>query len=279
MKLDNHIVSKLLTDQNFAADTVIDYAQHIDGINLLSSDNLDKDLERYNSMAALLSNKDNKNYYVTKTVMEHMHLFDTKKCMVAEGWRIFKGLKDFKKTFILPDPSPKEAPYGGSRALRVRHGAGVLHFYYIEHHFFPKEKRTRTIDGESKWTMLYIDMEDEVLCDHMNSPEGKALAPFLYALMCFVELCDNQVVEVQPKAKWGTQKGGKFINVLPFPVTVINNTWNVTVISNGQITVIGHAQIYWTGPGRTIPKLIYKEPFTKEGYTRRSGKELSEGHL
>jgi hypothetical protein len=275
MKLDNHIASKLLTDKNFVADTVIDYAKEIDGIDLLKSENIDADLSRYDSMAQLLGNNGNKNYYVTKTVMEHMHLFDTKKCMVAEGWRIFKGLPEFKKTFILPDPSPKEAPYGGSRCLRVRHGQGMLHFFYIEHHFFPKEKRTRTIDGESKWTMLYVDLQDEKLSDHINSPQGKALAPFLYALMCFVELCDNQVVEVQPKAKYGTQKAGKVINTLPFPITVITNTWNVTIIRKGDIQVQGHAQIYWTGPGRTIPQLIYKEPFTKEGYTRRSGKELA----
>lgn len=270
MKIENHIVNRLLTDENFWTELIITQAQN-EGVDLMASNNLDRDTENYRSMWPLLSSEGNKTYYVTNSVLEHMGLFDTKKCMDLEGWKVFKTLPDFKKTFILPTP-PNSSD---SKCLRVWKKGNIIYICHFEFKFHPKGLQRRGNDGNVAWVLLYVNMDTEI-CDHFQSEDGKRLAPFIYALMCFVELCDNQVVEVAPQAKYGTQKTGKIINTLPFPITVINNTWNVKTIRTEGFPVSGHVHLYWTGPGRTIPSLIYVEPYSKSGYTRRSGKELSQ---
>ena len=50
MKLDNHIVTKLLTDDRMWLESVIDHAKQVDGIDLLKSTDLDTDLTRYRQM-------------------------------------------------------------------------------------------------------------------------------------------------------------------------------------------------------------------------------------
>jgi hypothetical protein len=267
MRLENHIVKKILN--NSAGFTV-------EVIEAINPKGVDPDaLDKYDDIIHAIDNKGNRNYYITKSVIERLNLLDTKKCMDAEGWKLFSGLPDFKKTYILPDPEPSYAKYGGSGYVRIVKSGKYLHFMHISSKFLPPAERTRTMDSTMYVVLLYIDLEKGEMCGHFQSEDGKSLAPFLYSLMCFVELCDNEVVIVEPKAKFGTRKQGKIINTLPFPVTIITNTWNITKVLKGTIWVCGHAQIYWTGPGRTVPKLLYKEPFTKEGYTRKSGKELS----
>ncbi len=270
MKLENHIVRKCLENPT---DFTIEVMEAIKGSQITVED---IEGDRYNDIAHTMSLKGNKNYYVTKSVIERLELLDTKKCMDVEGWKLFQGLPDFKKTYILPDMPKDYSKYGGSGYVRVAKYGDIILFIHVTSKFLPPEQRTRATDASMYIVMLYIDMREggEGMCDHWKSADGQGLAPFLYSLMCFVELCDNEVVVVEPKAKFGTQKTGKIINTTLFPITIITNTWNITKVLQGTIWVCGHAQIYWTGPGRTIPKLLYKEPFTKEGYTRRSGKEL-----
>jgi hypothetical protein len=271
MKLENHIVKKCLENPT---DFTIEVMEAIKGRRITVED---IEGETLNDIAHVMSLKENKTYYITNSVIDRLELLDTKKCMDLEGWGLFKTLPDFKKTYILPEMSKDYAKYGGSGFVRVAKYGDLISFVHVSSKFLPPNERTRTTDSSMYIVMLYIDMrkEGEGMCAHWNSEDGKTLAPFLYSLMCFVELCDNEIVVVQPKGKHGTKKSGKIINTTPFPITIINNTWNITKIIDGKIQVCGHAQIYWTGAGRTQPKLLFKEPFTKEGYTRRSGKELA----
>lgn len=270
MKLEYHIVKKLLTDPT---GFTIEIIEALKGGEVSESD---IDGNKYNDVLHLLSAKKNKTYYIAQSVEEKLELLDTKKCMELEGWKLFAGLPDFKKTYILPEMKSDYAKYGGSGFVRVAKFGDILSFIHVSSKFLPPNQRTRTTDSSMYTVMLYVDMREEGIgmCDHWSSADGKSLAPFLFSLMCFVELCDNEVVIVEPNGKYGTRKQGKIINTLPCAIAIINNTWNITKVMNGSIPVIGHAQIYWTGTGRTNPKLIYKEPFVKEGYIRRSGKEL-----
>lgn len=270
MKLDTHIVNKLFDDK-FPVEVIMEMGAS-QGVDFSGPE----DVDPYRDLYELLHVKDNKNYYITKSVTEHLELFDTKKCMLAEGWQIFKGLPSFKKTYILPDPEPSYAKYGGSGCLRVIKNDDYIQFFHLSSKFLAPEKRIPGRDSEMYWVVLYIDLKRGQMCSHFESEDGKSLAPFLYSLMCFVELCDNQVVEVEPKAKWGTKKQGKIINVLPFPVTVVTNTWNVMTVRTTGFPVKGHVAVRWTGRGRTCPKMVYIAPFEKEGYTRKSGKELDQ---
>ena len=273
MKLENHVVKKILLDPTGFTVEVIEAMEGINW-NQLRNAGGDIELDKYNDIIQLCREDGNKNYYITKSVTEHLNLFDTKKAMSGEGWRIFKGLPDFKNTYILPDMEPLYAKYGGSGFLRVVKRNNMLQFLHVTCKFLPPEERTRTTDSSMYIVVLYIDLEKNELCTHFNSEDGKSLAPMLYSLMCFIELTDNEVVIVQPKAKYGTRKNGKIINTLPFPITVVTNTWNIITIRSEGFPVSGHVHLYWTGEGRTVPVMKYVAPYQKEGYTRRSGKQL-----
>lgn len=259
MKLDHHIATKLLTDKYFSAELIIDMAKK-DGV-VLGPDTIG----RYASLNYLLSTDGNKNYYVIKSVMDKLYLLDTKKCMDIEGWKLFDQLPSFKKTFILPD----------NQVVRVRKVPNGIDFCFIEFKYFPVEQRSRTVEGEMNMIFLFVDLENNKLAEHFMSDDGRRISPFLYSFMCYVELCDNQEVIVAPKQKYGTKKTGNFINTLPFTLTVINNTWNVTTVRTDGFDVIGHSAIRWSGVGRVKAKLVFIEPFRKHGYKRKSGKELS----
>lgn len=258
MKLDNHIVNRLLTDRTFWVE-LCQAQQEKDIADNIPDSHVD---EKYQGLFALLSNKDNKTYYVTKSVIEKLPMLDVKRCMDIEGWKVFAHLPNFKKTFILPE---------GNTCIRVMNKDGLLYFCHIDFTFHPAERRAFGNDGEVRWVLLFADLERNRMAEHWLSEDGKRLAPMLYALMCFVELCDNETIVVQPNAKYGTRKAGKIINITPFPITVINSAWNITTVS-GSFAVRGHMAIRWTGQGRTTPRLVYIEPFVKEGYTRRAGK-------
>lgn len=273
MKLENHVVKKILLDPTgFTAEAI--EAMNDSGIGQLKNASGEVNLDVYADMIHMLSIRDNKTYYVTKSVTDHLNLFDAKKAMTAEGWKIFKTLPDFKKTYILPDMEQSYAKYGGSGFLRVRKHDNMLQFFHCTCKFLPPHERTKTVDSSMYFVLLYINLDKNEMCEHFQSEDGKSLAPFLYSLLCFIELTDNEVKIVEPKAKYGTQKQGKIINTLPFPITVVTNTWNVITIRSEGFPVSGHVHLFWTGLGRTIPLMKYVAPFMKEGYTRRAGKQL-----
>lgn len=264
MLLNNHIVRKVLEDN---LGFTIEVMEAIKGSRIIA-----EDVEQYNDIAHTMSNKNNKTYYVTKTVIDRLALLDTKKCMQVEGWKIFKSLPDFKKTYILPEMAKDYSKYGGSGYVRIAKFGDLIFFVHVSSKFLSPEQRTRTIDSSMYIVVLYIDLREGKICEHFYSADGKSLAPFLYSLMCFVELCDNEVVIIPEGRKYGTKKSDKIINTLPTPITIINNNWNITTIKGDGFPVSGHAAIYWTGVGRVIPKLLYVEPYMKSGYTRVAGK-------
>lgn len=261
MKLDNHIVNRLITDKDFSVE-LITHQMNSD-VAILGKDAVR--IENYASMKYLLSNEENRTYYVTNSVIDKLGLLDTKKCMSVEGWKVFNSLPDFKKTFIMPK---------GNTCIRVVKENGVLYFCHIDFKLYPEEVQKVRGEGEVHWILLYVDLDRNAIAENFSNEDGKAIAPLLYSLLCFVELCDNETIVVQPKQKHGTQKTGKIINILPFPITVINNTWNIRRVMRGNIVVIGHAAMRWIGEGRIKPKIVFIEPYTKSGYTRRSGKEI-----
>ncbi len=144
MKLDNHIVNRLLTDKDFAMEVVLHTSTN-EGRDLLTSKDLDSDVEHYVNLYDSLQHTGNRTYYVANSVIDKLKLLDAKKCMKIEGWLPFKTVPDFKKTFILPDPT--DCKYGGSRCVRVVKKNGMLFFFHLTFRFCAKEERTRTYDG------------------------------------------------------------------------------------------------------------------------------------
>jgi len=86
MKLENHIVTKLLShNKDFMVEIIQSQAEQ--DKRSLAPDDIDKTLDSYSDMIYLLNNNNNKNYYITKSVTQHLNLFDTKKCMKAATWQ------------------------------------------------------------------------------------------------------------------------------------------------------------------------------------------------
>lgn len=252
MLLKNHIVNRLLNDKEFIVEVVSHHLEHAEHASLGVED----------GMIALLRAENNKTYLVTKSVTDKLELFDTKKAMDIEGWKVFKDLPDFKKTFILPNTDQNT-----SNCLRVLKSNGLLYFC----HFGMTPDKTRDNWGNLYWVLLFVDLDNNRMAEYFHSKDGNALAPFLYALMCFTQLTDNEEILLEHGRKYGTIKQGKVINTLQQPITIVNSKWNVTTIRTEGFPVRGHARLQPTKDGI---KLIYIEPFMKTGYTRRSGKEL-----
>ena len=112
-------------------------------------------------------------------------------------------------------------------------------------------------------------------CDHYSSVDVKTLEPFVYRLLCFMFLTENDEIELKPGQKTGTKKSGKVINSLQQNVIIVNSRWNTTIISSGKFGVRGHFRLQPCGPGRSEYTTIFIDPFIKTGITRKA---KSEGH-
>lgn len=258
MYLKNHIVRRLLVDKTFIMEVIETHMTHEDP--KYRGENVDREVAEL-GLYELLRPEGNKTYLITKTVLDKLDLFDTKKAMSIEGWKVFESLPDFKKTFILPD----------NRCIRIKKDDGVIHFV----HFTMTPDKTRDNFGQLYWVMLFVNLDENRMADHFNSADGNMIAPFLYALLCFVELTDNEEVIVPPGRKYGTVKSGKVINIFPEPITIVNSRWNVKTIRTDGFPVSGHVRLQPFGSGTDRHyKLIYIEPYMKTGYTKRAGKDL-----
>lgn len=69
------------------------------------------------------------------------------------------------------------------------------------------------------------------------------------------------------------KKQGKLLNNMDIPVTVVNSRWNTTVVRTEQFGVCGHFRLQRIGSGRSDSKVIFIEPFVKNGYVRNAQKE------
>ena len=254
MNFSKHIVNTLLHEPKFWEDIVLNYMREYKETDF-------SDWKNYRGMYTLLRDRGNTTYYVSNSVISKLSLFHTKKFLTIDGWIIFRKLKDFKKTFIIPTSDGKQV------CIRVLKQEGLLYFFQIESTYVGDKSAI-------KYILLYVNIDTNDICEYMDNQENKELGPFLYSLMCYVLLCENEEVIVTPGKKYGTKKEGNFINTFASNVIVINNTWNITSIRVDGFPVKGHPAIRWVGIGRSECKLVYIQPFQKNGYIRKSGSLL-----
>ncbi|WP_294203073.1 hypothetical protein [uncultured Chryseobacterium sp.] len=198
----------------------------------------------------ILKASGSKNFYCTNSVLEKLDMLK----ITNHNWDFFKNLPDLKHTYIFPD----------NALLRVVVDQNSIHFIYMKMHM--KDK----IGGELKWEVFYIDRKTGERCSHFEHPNVKSIEDFIFRLMCFIHLTENDEVILKPKEKYGTKKTEKLINILPFPITIINSRWNTTTIRTEGFSVRGHFAIRWTGEGRSVAKIVFIEPFEKTGYIRKA---------
>jgi hypothetical protein len=241
MILDRHIANRLITDFSFTKELVQLFH---------SKEQIEQESRAYMTSLALLHPWKNKNFVITNTVITKLDKLKIKNL----DWSVFYHLEDQKKTFILPD----------NNALRIWIYEGYIHFLFLDMTMYDKE------NGNLLSVLFYIDKLKNIKCDHFEHQDVKEREEFIYKLMCFFYLTENEEILLKSGHKIGTKKSGKIINKLPFDVTIVNNNWNITSIRNEGFQVSGHFAIRWSGEGRSIPKIVFIEPFEKKGYVRKA---------
>lgn len=129
MKLDNHIAKRFLTDKSLIQEIVDTQFKGWEGA--------DKSF-----LTNFLSSEYNKNYYITNPVLDNLDLFDTRKAMQLEGWRVFNHLPDnYKKTFILPN----------NIVIRIGKVDNAFHCMHMQFTFKPNDK----LHGNLAWCLFW----------------------------------------------------------------------------------------------------------------------------
>jgi hypothetical protein len=141
----------------------------------------------------------------------------------------------------------------------------------------------RTFAGTIREQVFYeaysIVTKDGMLgiTDDMN----KEKAQLFVKLLLFME--KTQVTLEIVKARSGKvvfdkTKGdeGKLRNLSGMDVQLVTSNWNKAVVVEGDIDVIGHFKLIWTGPGRKILELRWWKPHVRDGYVRGVGKNKAD---
>ena len=91
-----------------------------------------------------------------------------------------------------------------------------------------------------------------------------------YLFLNFVEV---ETLYIEPKEKFKPAKYEGFKNMQKIPIRVADLGWARETINKLPFGVTGHLRNQPVGAGRKERKLIYIEPFMKQGLVRKSGKE------
>lgn len=99
----------------------------------------------------------------------------------------------------------------------------------------------------------------------------------ILALMAFKQFASIEIKEVGGNdAPKKTKIGGeKFVNDTKAKVNILGSSWFTEVHRTEGFDVTGYFRLQMTGPGRTIPKLVYVPDHRKHGYRRRARIETS----
>ena len=99
-----------------------------------------------------------------------------------------------------------------------------------------------------------------------------AVLPLLMFLDC-VEI-QEKTIKAKTKQK-GVSKINRDTNLSDFDVTLINSSYFTKIYVEGGFEVSGHFRLQACGQGLQDRRLIYIQPYVKNGYTRRAGVELN----
>lgn len=278
MYLKNHIAYRFLTDPDFTMEMIeTQYPEEYKSLAKKQGfDHLDDIAKvRVAQLYELANNENQKSFLITRTVLDKLDMLKVNRGKDGNfDWSVFSHLKPLKYTFILP---PMDDSTGGI-CIRMKIGGKTVNEGFIEliYLYFNLDKRSRDY-GMANWELLYANMTENEPCEHFNheNVKGKKIDELIYKLLCFMFLSDNEEEIIQPGQKKGTQKTGKIINILPFPLTLVTSKWNITSIRTEGFQVSGHFALRWTGTGRTMPRMVLIEPYEKHGYIRHAHKPVT----
>lgn len=260
MILKNHIANRFLTDDTLMMEIM--ETQHGDIIKKIENDEDITDEENSNirTLHETISPERQKAYYITDTITEKLDMLKVEPKGDHYDWNVFRNLKDQKVTFIFSD----------NTLLRLAIFKGYLAFCWMH----MKVDKTKDNYGHLSWTLFHINQKTGALSQNFGDNDMNKIEPHVYKLLCFFYLSENTMIVVEPGKKHGTKRQGKIINTFKdIPVTVVNSNWNVTSIRTVGFAVSGHFRLQRCGPGLKETKMIFIEPFMKNGYVRRAKKD------
>lgn len=103
------------------------------------------------------------------------------------------------------------------------------------------------------------------------------LAQISSRLLIFLNFVDVETKIIGSSGKSLYIENEKVKNDTNFNIKVLDKTWYTTVINSEGFPVRGHLRLQPVGEGRKDRKLIYIEPFEKNGYKREAGILKSKG--
>ena len=254
MILKNHIAYRFLTDETLWFEMI--ESQEPDLYKLYDEKKTVPD--SIHSLYSCLHNKLNKPYVVANSVIENLDMFTINKQGEHYNWEVFNQLKEQKVTFIFND----------NTLLRMLVTDDVIWFCHMKFTFAKGDKN----NGQMYWIMFFIKRDTGELCEHFKHPDVRQIEEFVYKFLCFFYLTDNNEEVVKAGKTTGTKKTGKILNDFNFPITLVTSKWNTTVIRTEQFGVRGHFRLQPYGTAMQNYKLIFIEPFVKNGYVRKAEK-------
>lgn len=130
-------------------------------------------------------------------------------------------------------------------------------------------------------SQMYPNPNDQAITEKLYASKASVAAGVttlksiseVLCMILFLKYCD-----VETKIIEGNKKihhaGVKYVNETKTNIQVIDSTWFTTIVRNGSFMVGDETGgfLRWQrwGPGNSQKKLIWVDPFEKEGYTRKA---------
>jgi hypothetical protein len=122
-----------------------------------------------------------------------------------------------------------------------------------------------------RYTTFRINTENgNVSLPNTDKQETLDLFKRFIQYLTFLEFSELETVTLKPNGKIGTKKEGKYLNESKNDVTIVDSTWNKTIVRVGGFGVVGHLRLQPIGQGRNNRKLIYISEYHKKGYVRNA---------
>jgi hypothetical protein len=207
----------------------------------------------------LTNHTDYKNHLITDTAKEI-----ASKIKVGDNFnfKLLDTIKEQRSTYLLGKTKFVRFDIKGSNIfiLLVQSNKplteGNVQMYY-------RMFRIDTAEGSINIQRDASDAEKQVMLD---------TAKELIQLLIFINLSDVEVHDLPPNRKTGTRKSGSFKNETDVKITVVDSSWNKIIIRTEAFNVSGHLRLQACGPNFSERKLVWINPYKKEGYIRKPKK-------
>jgi hypothetical protein len=263
MQLRNHIAYRFLNEPSFLSD-ILKSLLPTEVENMVRDIQSDDEMQKIAVLHRLLSIDGQKAYYITNTVVDKLDMLKVTNKNGRYDWTVFKNIADCKLTFIFKDNS----------LLRVFIHDQVVQFIHCKHVFYNQEEKLKyKASGNTNFVQVFVNRITGELADNFYRLTSDDMEERFYKLLCFFFLSENEEIIVNPGKSYGTKKQHDALsNDTNVPVTIVNSCWNITSIRTEGFDVRGHFRLQPCGPGLRDTKMIFIQPFKKEGYVRKAAK-------